>query len=214
MQGVLILITLATAFVLVSLLDDDSSVSLVTKYLIEELGIGPNTSSYDVLRTVERYERWGFHEKAIATGVSWVEKHPREGFMDAILLRELSLLYLESAKKDEAHREDFVRQAMLYRDKALSSDPDSPANLDGLAGISLRAGDMSSEERCLQYGNTVKLLEWEKHLYEQMRAEALKESHPNPTAEQCATCVDATERRLEWVQAKRQQASCVSAPAN
>jgi hypothetical protein len=62
---------------------------------------------------------------------------------------------------DRVRAEEYLEQAVFYRDKALQTKfvSDSPYPLQSLAAISESVGDLSTRQRCVQYGNSIKLLD-------------------------------------------------------
>src|SRR5439155_6367172 len=98
------------------------------------------------------------------TGITWTQQHPNDGSND-LVYKHVATLFLEKAQKNSGHAEEYVKQALLYRDKALRLDSDpsrgwrSMAGLRDLALISESAGDLSNEQRCVQYRNADKLFQ-------------------------------------------------------
>lgn len=79
--------------------------------------------------------------------------------MGGVIYREISVLYLQKARVDSSHADAYLREALLYRDKALTSASDSPASLQSIAAISEAVGDLSASRRCVQYANSIKFLD-------------------------------------------------------
>jgi tetratricopeptide (TPR) repeat protein len=109
-----------------------------------------------VLRTMSKYQKKGRYDDAIEAGIVWAEKHPDRS--NGWVYMEVSALYLEKAAKDSEHAEEDVKQALLYRDKALQLDPDGLYSLQ-LAIISESAGDLSAAQRCVEYRNAIKIMD-------------------------------------------------------
>lgn len=75
----------------------------------------------------------------------------------------ISHIFLKRAQADPAHTREHVRSALKYRDKAvpIASDQElgwySMNTVKELAAITEMAGDLSTEERCVQYRNSLRL---------------------------------------------------------
>jgi hypothetical protein len=141
----------------VSIRNDDSTLSVVVRAVKERMCWPADSSTFCVLRAMEKYEKKGQYYDAIKTGKAWAEKYPDTSANEWIY-RYISVLYLKTASNDKEHSEESVKQAILYRDKALSSVSDSAFALQPFEVISESAGDLSTSQRCLQYGNSLKLL--------------------------------------------------------
>lgn len=118
----------------------------------------------DVANKMRAYQEQGRYDAAIALGNKWLSQHPNDGANDQIFGR-IALLYVDKAKKDRRNGEQFLTEAVRYRDKMLPVAGDSTLGwysmgvlLDS-ALISEAVGDVSSEQQCVQYGNALKLLE-------------------------------------------------------
>lgn len=107
---------------------------------------------------MSKYEKTGRYDDAISTGLAWAERYP-DSFTSGFIYEDVSGLYLTKARIDGARAEEYVRQAIVYRDKALRFFSDSPYSLYNLVTISESIGDLSTTQRCVQYENTVKLLD-------------------------------------------------------
>jgi hypothetical protein len=107
---------------------------------------------------MNKYWRRGRYDDGISTGAAWADKYP-SSFMGGAIYRDISVLYLQRARIDSSHADAYLKQALLYRDKALTSASDSPASLQSLAAISEAVGDLSAPQRCVQYGNSIKFLD-------------------------------------------------------
>jgi hypothetical protein len=141
--------------------DNGSMLSVLITSIADRIGF-PDTDPFSVLHKMANYEKRGHYDAAIRAGKAWTEKHPNSGFSDNVFIAMASLC-LQKAQRDRAHSDDYVKQALLYRDKALpmASDPalEGYSSLRDLALISEYAGDLSPEQRCVQFGNAVKLYE-------------------------------------------------------
>jgi hypothetical protein len=132
-------------------------------------GLPPWDSTYGVLHKMESYQEHGYYDAAINAGEAWTSKNP-SGLANEAVLIGIASVYLRKARHDQKHAEAEIREALRYRDEALkaASDPElgySMSALRDLALISEYAGDLSSEQRCIQYGNAIKLYE---HLLAQL----------------------------------------------
>jgi len=122
------------------------------------MGWAPDSTTGDVARTMTKYQKKGRYDDAIRAGIMWTEKYPDAG-SNVWLYTDVSALYLEKAAKDSEHAEEDVKQALLYRDKALPLASDELYSLRQLAAISESAGDLSATQRCVQYRNAIKILD-------------------------------------------------------
>ncbi len=98
-----------------------------------------------------KYSDQGRYDDAIAVALDWVNKYPNDSLGNAPFLQQISLLYLAKASKEPAHKQESVKQAVLYADKALSIQPDASAFLQTAAIISESAGDLIPSEACTYY---------------------------------------------------------------
>jgi tetratricopeptide (TPR) repeat protein len=137
--------------------------ALAALVVIKTLWWRPTTMS-DVANKMRGYQEQGRYDAAIALANEWVSQHPNDGSNDQIFGR-IALLYVDKAKKDPRNREQFLREAVRYRDKMLPVAGDSTLGWYSMGGlldaalISEAVGDVSSEQQCVQYRNALKLLE-------------------------------------------------------
>jgi hypothetical protein len=150
---------------LCALRDDGSSLSVLITLASDKIDRSPRSSNYGVygvLKKMANYRKRGYYDAAVDAGKAWTGAYPNDGMNDMVFIAVASS-YLEKAQRDRARAEDYVHEALLYRDKALpiASDPaqEGYSTLRDLALISEYAGDLSPEQRCVQFGNTVKLYE-------------------------------------------------------
>jgi hypothetical protein len=141
----------------VSLHDDDSTVSVVVRAVRQRMCWPADSSTFCVLRAMEKAEKKDRFDDAIKTGTAWAEKYPQTPANEWVY-RDLSVLYLKKASIERQRTEEYVSRAIFYRDKALSLTSDSPYALQPFVAISEAAGDLSTAQRCLHYGNSLKLL--------------------------------------------------------
>ena len=117
----------------------------------------------DVLHRMAKYEQAGRYDAAISLGKDWLAKFPQNGTNDQVF-GQIAVLYLKKAENNPQHGDEYVVQAMEYRDKMLPVLSDtslgwySMSALRDAALISERAGDLSAKQRCVQYQNALKLL--------------------------------------------------------
>jgi hypothetical protein len=116
-------------------------------------------SASDTLKLMADYQDGGRYDEAIAVGLDWMKKSPNDSLGNAPFLQEIALLYLAKASKEPARKQDWVKQAILYADKALSTPSDSIAFLRTAAIISESTGDLSSSEACTYYRRSVQELQ-------------------------------------------------------
>lgn len=212
-SGVCVLIVGATVWVVSSARDEDSTLSIVAKYVAKQMGWAADSTTADVLQRMARHERNNRNDEAIKAGVAWTEQHPHDG-SSYLIYRQIALLYLEKARLDSGRADEYVAQAISHRDKALSGALDNSASSYSMAGlqelglISELAGDLSAKQRCKQYRNAVKLLD-------QLKVRLMDEGFEAPgltpdEVEQFRERVDAT---ISRVQQKMQNNSCEGSSA-
>lgn len=172
--GALILTLGVAACVVLSLRNDDSILSIVVRDVMRKMPWAPDSTTFDVLGRMAKYEKRGRYDDAINAGIAWTEKHPENGSNDWIF-RHIALLCLEKARKDSGHADEYIRRAMLYRDKALPFESDSISSLRDVALFSEAGGDLSASQRCVHYRNAIKLLEHLGDVLRERRAVAPKE---------------------------------------
>jgi hypothetical protein len=140
-----------------SLRNSDSTLSLVATTVKAAMCWPVDSNAACVLKTMAKYEKKGRYDEAVSTGVAWADKYP-DNLTGSWIYVDISALYLRRATMDSAHIEEYLKQAVFYRDKALQSDPDSVYSLQRSSAISESIGDLSPVQQCAQYGNSVKLL--------------------------------------------------------
>ena len=86
-------------WVVLSLRDDDSALSVVGREVKRRMGWSADTTTADVLRRMAKYEKKGRYDDAIRTGAAWTEKYPDSGEMYEVI----SVLCLKQAVKDGQH---------------------------------------------------------------------------------------------------------------
>jgi len=152
-------------WVVVTWRNDDSTLRVVTRGVTSYVKrkMGWSDDPFAVLDRMAKYEKSGRYDDAISTGVACAEKYP-DSFTSGWIYRDISVLYLKKAKADGTRAEEYVRQAVFYRDKALRTASDSPHALAQLVAISLSIGDLFPAQRCVKYRNSMKLLDRMKQL--------------------------------------------------
>lgn len=185
--------------------DDDSVLSILIRR--EHIGWAPDSTAGDVSRTMTKYQKKGRYDDAIEAGILWTKKYP-DAKSNGWVFTDVSALYLEKASKDSEHAEEDVKQALLYRDKALQFDPDGMYSL-WLATISEAAGDLSAAQRCVQYGNATKIMDRMAVLLGEEKDRVARQFKPRPDDVERIKCdsdrLDATVNRLKG---KLQHSAC------
>lgn len=144
-------------WLVVSLRNDDSTLTVIARYVKQTMCWSAEPSAYCVLKAMAKYQKQGRYDAAISTGAQWADKHP-EGVTSELIYEDISELYLKKSTLDTVRSEQYL-QAISYRDKALRSAWDSPYALQPLVTISESVGDLSPKQRCVRYGNSMKLLD-------------------------------------------------------
>jgi hypothetical protein len=179
----------------VLLRDDDSVLSI----LIRRVGWAPDSTTSDVVRRMSKYQKKGRYDDAIGVGIMWAKKYPDAG-SNGWVYTDVSALYLEKAAKDGEHAEEDVKQALLYRDKALPFASDGLYSLQQLASISESAGDISAAQRCVQYRNAIKIMDRMSVLLGEEKDRVARQFKPHPDDVERIKCdsdrVDAIVNRL------------------
>jgi hypothetical protein len=171
------------------------------------MGWSADTTTADVLRRMAKYEKKGRYDDAIRTGAAWTEKYPDSGEMYEVI----SVLCLKQAGKDGQHADEYVNRAIVYRDKALPFAADSPWGLERLAAISEYAGDLSTNQRCTQYRNAIKLLDNTTLLLNEKKVHEARQFRvvPNdPTPEQIEHCFQRVDAAVSRLKGKLQDPTC------
>lgn len=143
---------------LASLRDDDSSVSVLIRSAKERMCWPADSSMSCVLKAMSKDEKKGRFDDAIKTGAAWTNQYP-DSLISGVIYTDISSLYLRKAKMDPGRTEEYLKEAISYRDKALQSSSDSAYLLQQLVEISEEVGDVSKSQRCIQYGNSRRILD-------------------------------------------------------
>ena len=201
-------IAAVVALVVWSVVDDSSVLGILVREVPSYMGWAPDSTAADVLRRMSKYEKKGRYDDAIKTGIAWTEKHPDDGWNGWIYM-EASALYLKKAGKDDEHAEEDVTEVLLYRDKALPLFPDNLYWLQRLAAISESAGDLSPTQRCVQYRNTMKLLDRADILLTEEKDRVARQFKPDPAdCEQMKCVAEQVDTTVNRVRAKLQDSAC------
>jgi hypothetical protein len=156
--GVAVFFTAFVVWVVVSLRNGDSTLSVVASYVQKATCWRADSSAACELKTMDKYQTKGHYDDAISTGLALAEKYP-DSFTRGWIYEDVSALYLTKARMDSGRAEEYLRQAIYYRDKAVPSASDSPYLLRQLAVVSESIGDLYTAQRCVQYRNSIKLLD-------------------------------------------------------
>jgi hypothetical protein len=146
-----------------------------------------------------KYEKKGRYDEAINAGLALAAKYP-DSFTSGLIYEDISTLYLRKATIDSGRSEEYLTQAVSYRDKALPSASDSPYSLKQLVVLSESIGDLSTSQRCTQYRNSIKLLDRMKVLANEDQDHLAREFNPNPAERQklnhLEECIDTLTKRV------------------
>ena len=188
-----------------SVVDDSSVLGILVRGVPSYMGWATDSTASDVLRKMRKYEKKGRDDDAIKAGIAWTQKYPDAGR----IYTDVSALYLKKAAKDDEHAEEDVTQAVLYRDKALPFSTDSLYSLQRLADISEYAGDLSPTQRCVQYRNTMKLLDRVNILLTEEKERVARQFKPDPADCEQVKCVsDQVDTSVNRVRGKLQHSAC------
>ena len=191
-----------------SVVDDSSVLGILVREVPSYMGWAPDSTAADVLRRMSKYKKKGRSDDAIKTGIAWTEKHPGDGWNGWIYM-EVSALYLKKAGKHDEHAEEDVTEALLFRDKALPLFPDNLYWLERLAAISESAGDFSPIQRCIQYRNTMKLLDRVNILLTEEKDRVARQFKPDPAdCEQMKCVAEQVDTAVDRVRGKLQRSAC------
>jgi hypothetical protein len=126
-----------------------------------------------------------------------------------LVLTNIAFLYLRKAQADARRSAEYVKLAVLYRDKALPGEVDSIPGLETLARLSEGVADFSQNQRCPQYRNAITLLNRQVVLLNDEQARLARQIVPRrDEAERLGmrrTNNDAMKKRIE---AKLQTSNC------
>lgn len=178
-------------------------------------GIALDSTTSDVLRRMDRYEKQHRYDATIKAGIAWTTKHPGDGRNDAVFSR-IAAAYLWKAQTDSAHAEEHTDKAIAYRDRALSVVQDDLLvrriwALRASAYTTESAGDISAKQRCFHYNSA---LTFQGRLLEYLNEEQVQATHPNPasgdhtTLEEVRKLLDDAHLAIFRVREKQVEAGC------
>jgi hypothetical protein len=192
--GATVFFTTFVVWVVLSFQNDDSSLSVVARYVKEAMCWSADSSTVCMLKTIAKYEKKGRYDDAVNTGVAWAEKYP-DSFTSGWIYQDISALYLRRASMDSGRAEQYLKEAVFYRDKALPSASDSPYWLQSLVTISESVGDLSTAQRCVEYGDSIKLLHRMNLLANQDKDRLARQFKPDLAERKKIECL------LDWIEA-------------
>jgi hypothetical protein len=181
-------------WVAVSLRNDDSALSVLTRDLKESMCWSADSSTACVLKAMTKYEKHGRYDDAASVGAAWADKSP-DSFMSGWIYQDISALYLKRARVESGRAEEYLKQAVIFRDKAVVSASDSPASLQRLAAISESVGDLSTAQRCVQYRNSIKLINRLNQLANEGKERLARQIRPDLNERRENECL------FEWIDA-------------
>ncbi len=187
----------------IGLRTDGSALSVGISMVRDRIGCPPGDWDTEVLHKMAVYAKRGHPDAAIYAGRIWTEEHPQ------VLLHEnafiyMTWLYLDKARKDAAHADEYVRE---YREKTLEADQISeysPATLGNLAALTEAAGDISDKERCLQYRSAIKLF---KEKQDEISRRIVR-AKADFMVEEVKSVYDETQADITRVREKQQKYAC------
>lgn len=192
----------AVFWIVLSLRDDDSTLNVLIRYAkdVKERACWPEDSSvFCVLAKMQKYEKKNRYDEAISAGIAWMQGHP-DDFLSGLVYRDLSVLYLKKAKQDKPDSERNLKQVIFYRDKALASSSDNAYALQPLVVITESVGDLSASQRCVEYRNSLKLLDQMNLLTMKKKDQVARQFKPDPNELKEIEClsewIDGTSKRL------------------
>jgi tetratricopeptide (TPR) repeat protein len=200
--GAAVFFTTFVVWVVVSLRNDDSTLMVVSRYVKDETCWTADSSAVCALKTMAKYEKKGRYDDAISAGVALAQKYP-DSFTSGWIYEDISELYLRRATMDSGRAEEYLKQAVFYRDKALPShlDSDSPYSLNTLAALSESIGDLSTAQQCVQYRNSIKLLDRMRLLTNEDQHRLARQFKPNLDERQkldnLLECIDVATKRVD-----------------
>lgn len=198
-----------------ALVGDSSYLSVLISRVADKIGFPPGPDAFTVLHKMRNYQKRGRYDAAIEVGKAYTEAYPRDGFNDRVFVG-VAWMYLDKAGHDSARADGYVNAALLYRDKVLlATDTTSPSSsiwtLPDLALISKAAGDISPKQRCVQYGNAIKLLERRADLLRDKQEEIARRFVPvkdDLSVEDCKCMSDETQTAIEEVRELQTRYAC------
>ena len=192
MIGTAIVLTASLAWLIVSLRDDDSTLNAAGRYLKDTVCWSPRSSFACAIKAMAKYQKKGRYDEAISVGVKWADEYP-DSFTSRWIYQDVSTLYIRKSTIERGRSEEYLKQAVVYRDKAISSALDSPYALQPLVAISESIGDLSATQRCVQYSNSIKLLDRMNLLANENKDRLARQFKPDLAERNKVECL------LEWI---------------
>lgn len=198
----------------VSSRNEGSMLSVSISMVRDRIGCPQGDWGEEVLHKMAVYAKRGHRDAAIHAGKIWTEAHPKGRFNERIFT-SIGWLYLFKAQNDSRHADEYVRQAMQYRDRAYDTDNEwrkyDISAFASLAALTESAGDLSEKERCVQYGNAIKLLNLRTLMLKEKQDEISGRVVPVEngfTVEQVKCLSDETQAEIAQVKEKQQKYGC------
>jgi hypothetical protein len=117
----------------------------------------------DAITLMAKYNQRGRHDDAIRVAQEWLKRHPDDPLHGATFYEQIGITYLMKASKDSRHKDEWIREAVIYYDKDLSVHQKKDVDLELYSagrGFEI-AGDLSTSDGCLYYGRAVNAFEQE-----------------------------------------------------
>jgi len=197
-------------WIVFSLRNDDSALRVVVRVLARNMGWSAPSTTAEVVSRMSKDQERGRDEDAIKTAVDWTQKHPVDPG-NYWVYTSVSGLYLKKAQKDSGRKDEYVIQAIVYRDRALQFQEQSIPGLQDLASISELAADLSSRDRCPHYRNAIKLLQHTISLLDEQRNHSVtQQAHAREslTADKIKALSGSVEQAITRVTGKLQSSGC------
>jgi hypothetical protein len=118
----------------------------------------PKTRS-EMITLMTRYGKKGKWDDAIGVAQEWLKSHPEDGSgSSGLVYEQMAMVYLAKASRDATHKDEWIRQAVIYFDKDLSLHQQKPIDIEFYsAGRGFEeAGDLSTADSCLYYRRALK----------------------------------------------------------
>ena len=156
----------------------------------------------DAMTLIVSYSERGRYDDAIRVAQDWMEKHPQDSLYD-----QVAICYLAKASNDSGHKDQWVQQAAVNFERVLAAH-----EKDGV-GVELyevgrgfeRAGDLSTNDRCVYYSRAVKAFEEEAQFIQGDSYTAYGHTTPLAPVRQ------ENQKALERVKSKIDNARCTKA---
>ncbi len=113
-----------------------------------------------MITLMTRHGKKGKWDDAIRVAQEWLKSHPEDDSgANGLVYEQMAIVYLAKASRDATHKDEWIRQAVVYFDKDLSLHPQEPFDTVKFysAGRGFEeAGDLSTADSCLYYGRALK----------------------------------------------------------